>query len=199
MEDLYQTLGVSKTATAEEIKKAYRNLAFKYHPDRNSGDKAAEEKFKQVNSAYSVLGDETKRRQYDLYGSTQSYQQYQRNGSDFQQTEKESGFYGTGTYGSWNSGGDPFWEFFNNQENSQHQSRYNQQYSYTWTSRNTEKPTRKQAWNMLGRSVLQSLFSIMALRLFLLFFPINIICLYSTFRGIANVFRSFKYIVASEK
>ena len=72
MEDLYTVLGVSKSATAEEIKKAYRNLAFKYHPDRNPGDKAAEEKFKQINSAYSVLGDETKRRNYDLGYSTES-------------------------------------------------------------------------------------------------------------------------------
>ena len=52
MDDLYSVLGVSKTATAEEIKKAYRNLAFKYHPDRNPGDKAAEEKFKQISAAY---------------------------------------------------------------------------------------------------------------------------------------------------
>ena len=49
MEDLYATLGLTKSATADEIKKAYRNLAFKYHPDRNPGDASAEEKFKQIN------------------------------------------------------------------------------------------------------------------------------------------------------
>ena len=80
MEDLYQTLGVSKTATAEEIKKAYRNLAFKYHPDRNPGDKTAEDKFKEINAAYSELGDETKRRQYDSYGSADAYQNAQNYG-----------------------------------------------------------------------------------------------------------------------
>ncbi|MBO7174881.1 MAG: J domain-containing protein, partial [Spirochaetaceae bacterium] len=70
MDDLYAVLGVSKTATADEIKKAYRDAAFRYHPDRNGGDVAAEEKFKQINAAYAVLGDATKRREYDLYGST---------------------------------------------------------------------------------------------------------------------------------
>lgn len=75
MANYYEVLGVEKTATSEEIKKAYRNLAFKYHPDRNQGDKAAEEKFKQINAAYDVLGDETKRRNYDLtgYSDNQAY------------------------------------------------------------------------------------------------------------------------------
>ena len=66
--DYYDVLGVSKTATADEIKKAYRKLAVKYHPDKNPGDKAAEEKFKEVSRAYEVLGDEKKRKQYDQFG-----------------------------------------------------------------------------------------------------------------------------------
>jgi hypothetical protein len=73
MDDLYSVLGVTKSATDDEIKKAYRKLAFKYHPDRNPGDKAAEEKFKKINAAYEVLGDKSKRNQYDRYGSTSSY------------------------------------------------------------------------------------------------------------------------------
>jgi molecular chaperone DnaJ len=64
-DELYKTLGVSKKATDEEIKKAYRKLARKYHPDRNQGDKAAEEKFKEISAAYDVLGDPEKRKQYD--------------------------------------------------------------------------------------------------------------------------------------
>mgnify|MGYP002856474031 CR=1 FL=1 len=68
MDDLYATLGVTKAATADEIKKAYRNLAFKYHPDRNPGDKEAEEKFKEVNEAYQVLSNPQKRAQYDQFG-----------------------------------------------------------------------------------------------------------------------------------
>ena len=69
MEDLYAVLGVSRQASAEEIKKAYRKLAFQYHPDRNPDNPVAEEKLKNINAAYAVLGDEEKRRQYDLYGS----------------------------------------------------------------------------------------------------------------------------------
>lgn len=64
-ESYYTTLGVSENASADEIKKTYRKLARKYHPDKNKGDKAAEEKFKQISEAYDVLGDDKKRSQYD--------------------------------------------------------------------------------------------------------------------------------------
>jgi len=66
--DYYQTLGVSRTASKEEIKKAYRKMAMQYHPDRNPGDASAEEKFKQVGEAYAVLSDDQKRARYDRYG-----------------------------------------------------------------------------------------------------------------------------------
>jgi len=66
--DYYDILGISKTASADAIKKAYRKLAVKYHPDKNPGDKAAEEKFKEVSRAYEVLSDEKKRKQYDQFG-----------------------------------------------------------------------------------------------------------------------------------
>jgi molecular chaperone DnaJ len=66
--DYYETLGVSKDASGDEIKKAYRKKAMKYHPDRNPDDKAAEDKFKEVNEAYEVLSDETKKSQYDRFG-----------------------------------------------------------------------------------------------------------------------------------
>jgi molecular chaperone DnaJ len=66
--DYYEILGISRTASAEEIKKAYRKSALKYHPDRNPGDKAAEERFKEATEAYEVLGDLEKRKIYDHYG-----------------------------------------------------------------------------------------------------------------------------------
>lgn len=69
-EDLYSILGVSKNASDDEIKKAYRKLAKKYHPDLNKGDKSAEEKLKEINKAYEVLSDKQKRAHYDQFGST---------------------------------------------------------------------------------------------------------------------------------
>jgi curved DNA-binding protein len=67
-QDYYELLGVSKTATDDEMKKAYRKLAKKYHPDKNPGDKAAEEKFKLISEAYAVLSNPEKKKQYDQFG-----------------------------------------------------------------------------------------------------------------------------------
>ena len=66
--DYYDVLGVSKSATAEELKKAYRKLALKYHPDKNPGDHTAEDKFKEAAEAYEVLSDGDKRARYDQFG-----------------------------------------------------------------------------------------------------------------------------------
>lgn len=71
--DYYKELGLSKSATEDEIKKAYKKLAVKYHPDKNPGDKAAEEKFKTINEAYTVLSNPDKRQQYDQYGENWNY------------------------------------------------------------------------------------------------------------------------------
>ena len=68
-EDLYQTLGVGRDASKDEIKKAHRKLALKYHPDKNPDDKVASEKFKRAQEAYDVLSDEEKRAAYDRYGA----------------------------------------------------------------------------------------------------------------------------------
>src|SRR3982751_2856884 len=66
--DYYEILGVAKTASTDEIKKAYRKVAMQFHPDRNPGDKGAEEKFKEAAEAYEVLSDADKKSQYDRYG-----------------------------------------------------------------------------------------------------------------------------------
>jgi molecular chaperone DnaJ len=68
VKDYYEILGLKKGASVDEIKKAYRKLARKYHPDLNPGDKSAEEKFKEINEAYAVLGDPKKKQEYDTYG-----------------------------------------------------------------------------------------------------------------------------------
>ena len=75
-DDYYKILGIEKSADQEEVKKAYRKLALKYHPDRNPNNREAEEKFKKISEAYAVLSDKEKRKQYDTFGSDQFSRRY---------------------------------------------------------------------------------------------------------------------------
>lgn len=90
--DYYEVLGLNKNASEDEVKKAFRKLALQYHPDRNPGDKAAEEKFKEINEAYQVLSDSEKRAQYDQYGTTDFNGQGGFGGFDFGGFQDFGGF-----------------------------------------------------------------------------------------------------------
>lgn len=115
--DYYKILGVSRDADEKEIKRAYRQLALKYHPDKNPDDSQAEERFKEINEAYEVLGDRTKRAKYDQLGA--SYRQWERMGGragEFDWSRWASGAPGGihvefGDFGDLFGGG--FSEFFN--------------------------------------------------------------------------------------
>lgn len=100
--EYYKILGVRKTSSDEEIKKAYRKLAMKYHPDHTKGDKTAEEKFKSISEAYAVLSDKEKRRQYDQFGSSGFQQRYSQEdifrNFDFSDIFKEFGFGGASSF-----------------------------------------------------------------------------------------------------
>lgn len=94
--DYYKILGISKNASQEEIKKAYRKLALKYHPDRNKGNKEAEERFKDINEAYAVLSDPEKRKQYDMLGAEGFQSRFSQQdifrGFDFESIFRDFGF-----------------------------------------------------------------------------------------------------------
>ena len=110
-EDYYKTLGVGKNASDSEIKKAYRKLAMKFHPDHTKGDKAAEDKFKQISEAYAVLSDTEKRKQYDTFGSAGFKQKYSQEdifrGFDFGDMLKEFKF-GSNIFGGKGKKGSSF-------------------------------------------------------------------------------------------
>jgi curved DNA-binding protein len=132
-EDYYKTLGIEKNASAEVIKKAYRKLALKYHPDRNPSDKkGSEEKFKKISEAYAVLSDPEKRQQYDNYGSEAFSQKFSQEdifrGFDINDILRDLGFGGAGGFTIFGGGGprgrrqtytqrvDPFNEHYGEQQ-----------------------------------------------------------------------------------
>lgn len=114
-DDYYTILGVGKNASEREIKASYRKLAKKYHPDKNPGDKAAEEKFKKLSEAYAVLSDTEKKRNYDTFGSEKFHQRFSQDdifrGTNLNDILREMGFgdiFGSGGFGGTTFGGTPF-------------------------------------------------------------------------------------------
>lgn len=166
VKNYYKQLGVPQDATQDQIKKAYRDLAFKYHPDRNPGDSAAEERFKKITDAYSVLGDESKRSQYDLGGFR--FDDSDRNSAGWQQ--------GNGGFG---------------------------QYTWNWTGPFASRPSgykpepmkRRDAYEMLFRSVLALVLGVLLFR-FSLFFGIFglIISVSAITRGLVNSVRAVRLL-----
>ena len=115
MRDYYEILGVNRGATAEEIKKAYRKLAVQYHPDKNPGDKVAEEKFKEASNAYSVLSDPEKRRVYDTRGHAgvegMGFEGYTTMDDIFRNLNLDD-IFGRGGFGGFGGFGDAFGDAF---------------------------------------------------------------------------------------
>ncbi len=198
MSNYYDVLGVSKTATADEIKKAYRTLAFKYHPDRNPGNAAAEEKFKQISAAYDVLGDESKRRQYDMGYSSDSYSSNSTAGN--QQYQRQYQYTYSNPFGD-----DNFWEWFNNaqfrsrNQQTQNTNNYYNQYDYSNTGRN-EPETKRDYFSLLFLKALQTFVGFTFFRFSWWIFPFGpIICIGVIVNGISGVIRSLKGLFSSSR
>lgn len=188
MENYYDILGVNKNATADEIKKAYRNLAFKYHPDRNQGNAEAEEKFKKISAAYDVLGDETKRRNYDLgaYSANQSssYQNYQENPYSYYYSRSQA-------QNSEDRDEDPFWQWFGGSADQN-------QYRYYYTNRTPEPPTRKELWGTVFVKGFQALAAFCMFRISF-YLPFGyLICLGVFFNGVVKCVGALKSLLRGE-
>jgi curved DNA-binding protein CbpA len=114
MKDYYYILGLKQTATPEEIKKAYRKLSIKFHPDKNDGDEFFTERFKEIQEAYETLIDTTKRQKYDSHGKFSSYREQNNSGAYF----------------------NPDIEYFKSNKNS---FEYNEEISFSWKTINADK------------------------------------------------------------
>lgn len=189
MEDnYYATLGVDRSASADDIKKAYRSLAFKYHPDRNPGDKAAEERFKSVNEAYGVLGDERKRAQYDRYGraSDESPRQSRGYGASSQ------GAYGYG-FGGESFDEESFWRWFNGAS----QGRRDESRRGSWSGSGEESggEGKAGAWAKLFMKAMQTVFGILLWTLTSWIFPLlSFLCLFMALNGVVGIVDAIKRI-----
>lgn len=197
MEDLYNILGVQKNASQDEIKKAYRNLAFKYHPDRNQGSKDAEEKLKEINMAYSVLGDSTKRHQYDMNG-------FNTNSGFGQNSSYGNGYYGNGfynnarqNYGSYNGG---FWGFGGEGEQNQRGYQYYYSNYKDYNSKKNQSLNFSQGFSKVVFGAVIGFFGFASLRFMLWFFPIGpILSIGAIVKGVSEIVAGFSAMFYSLK
>ena len=199
MSNYYEILGVSKTATADEIKKAYRTLAFKYHPDRNPGNSEAEEKFKQISAAYDVLGDESKRRQYDMGYSSDNYS-YDSSSAGNQQYQRQYQYTYSNPFGD-----DNFWEWFNRaqyktrNQQAQNSNQYYNQYDNSYNASN-EPESKGDHLSMLFLKALQTFVGFTFFRFSWIIIPFGpILCIGVIVNGISGVIRSLKGLFSSSR
>lgn len=188
MNDYYSVLGISRTATQEEIKKAYRNLAFKYHPDRNPGDKDAEEKFKKISEAYNILGDEKKRAEYDRFGSASSGYSTE---NSYSQNSYQN-YYQQQSYSDPFGSEDSFWQWFNNSagQNSQRNT------SYYYEYKNPERSYSKRSlWTEFFMKVGQIFIGLFFFRFSWIIIPFGpLLCLGLLVTGFTGAVRALRMI-----
>lgn len=180
MEDLYAILGVSKKASADEIKKQYRKLAQKYHPDLNPGDRGAEERFKSISAAYSILGDEQKRKDYDFQlDNPFQAQNYAYNSAASQ---------------------DPFWEWFN--QAAQNQNRGYTSYRWSSGSQRTqdkqETLSRSEAFSVFLRGLFSFIIGLLFFRISFIIIPFGpLLCIIGITKGVSKMARAVKDFFSS--
>lgn len=174
MSDYYETLGVSHDAQPDQIKKAYRELALKYHPDRNPDNPAAEEQFKLINEAYSTLSDPEKKSRYDLGGySTEDW----RNQGSAQSSDAQENAYGQYT-----------WTFYG-------------PFGSTGSGRpQPEEWSRREAFEMLLRNILLLLAGVFLFRISLIFGIFGaLLCVIAISRGLLNSLRAIRLLIKLKK
>jgi molecular chaperone DnaJ len=178
MSDYYERLGVQREASTEQIKKAFRERAFEYHPDRNPNNPAAEESFKKINEAYSILSDPAKKERYDAGGY---------NPDEFMRNPNA----GSDPFAGNPFGGNPFYGNSNGQ--------------YTWTYTNTRPRqetsyTKRDAVEMLLRSIFSVVMGVLLFRFAAMFGIFGIlICITAIGRGFMNSLRAIMLLVNSRK
>lgn len=189
MKDYYQILGISKDASEEEIKKAYRNLAFKYHPDRNQGNTEAEERFKEVSEAYEVLSNAQKKREYDRSGKSQA-NPFAANANDF-----------AGAKNSWQNPFDDeqsFWNWFQGGFKENNDSKYYYYSDSSWNGKTgfERKNSFFQSLFMFFLKIIQCFIGLFLLEVFWIFIPIGpIACIWIIVNGVKGTLLYFQELI----